>query len=236
MPTFTESDVINAAFKALGSISETEYSTSDRQDALRRALLEFSQYRPLRKIGSFNTEIDRQVYDLGSSYSYLLSITDVYYGPGDSPDLSLYYNTLTDEYLNAFAGINTLNHEALRVIDNRTLSLVQSGQRWNFKRVDDNNVALIPTPTKVQTIYFTYSLIKTFNDLREQDYQDIVNFVIMIAGSGIISDRNKRPLQMNTPDIGFIMFHSTKSIEKILESTGKTLKNKFGVSSFITHG
>jgi len=238
MPTFTESDVLNAVFKALGSPSETEYSTADREDALRRGLIQYSQFRPLRKIGSFETEANQQIYDLGSSYAYLIGITDVFYGPSDGLDLTYQYNTIYNQYLDtaALSGINTLKHEALRVTDEQALSLIQASQRYDHEKLDDNNVALIPTPTGTVTIYFTYSIIRTLADLRENDYQDIVDFTFMVAGSGLLSERSKRPLQMNVPDLGFIMFASNKSIEKQLMDTNERLKNKFGVTAFVTHG
>jgi hypothetical protein len=238
MPTFTESDVLNAVSKALGSPPESEYSTADKQDALRRGLIQYSQFRPLRKIGSFETEANTQIYDIGSSYSYLIGITDVFYGPSDSPDLEYMYNAVQSDYINTAASgnLNTINHEALRVMDERALSLLQSSKRYDFEPLDDNNVALIPTPTSVQTIFFTYTIIRTLDDLRENDYQDIVDFTFMIAGSSLLSERSKRPLQMNVPDIGFIMFQSNKNIEKQLEETSKRLTGKFGVTSFVTHG
>lgn len=238
MSTFTESDVLNAVSKALGSPPESEYSIADKQDALRRGLIQYSQFRPLRKIGSFITEADKQIYDIGSSYSYLIGITDVFYGTGDMPDLDRSFNTLQAEYVNSVAlgDVNTLRHEALRVTDEQALSLIQAAQRYDYEKIDDNNVALIPTPTKVVEIFFMYSLIRTLDDLRENDYQDIVDFTFMIAGSSLLSERSKRPLQMNVPDLGFIMFQSSKNIEKQLEETGKKLKNRFGVTFFVTHG
>lgn len=238
MPTFTESDVLNAVSKALGSPPESEYSAADKQDALRRGLIQYSQYRPLRKIGSFETEVNIQIYDIGSSYSYLIGINDVFYGPSDSLDLQYSYTALQSEYINtaALGGLNTINHEALRVLDERVLSLLQASKRYDFEKLDDNNVALIPTPTGVQTIFFTYSTIRTLDDLRENDYQDIVDFTFMVAGSNLLSERDKKPLQMNVPDLGFIMFKSNKNIEKQLEETGKKLKNRFGTTSFVTHG
>lgn len=238
MPTFTESDVLNAVTLALGYLSETEFSTTNKQDALRRGLIQYSQFRPLRKIGSFTTEADVQQYDIGSSYSYLIGITGVFYGSGEMTDLNYLYNSVYSVYANtsAMRGIETLDHEALRVLDDRVISLIQSSQRYDYHKIDDNVVALIPIPTTIREIFFTYSIIRTFNDLRENDYQDIIDFTFLAAASSVLAARSKRPLQMNVPDLGFIMFQSSKFIAEQIAEVNKKLTNKFAVTSFITHG
>lgn len=232
-----ESDVLNAVVMALGNPSLIEFPQADREDALRRGLIQYSQFRPLRKLGSFDTVVDQQVYDLGSSYSYLIGITNVFYGPGDFANMDSFYAGFYNSYINTsnFSSVSTLDQQALRVIDNRMLAVIQASQRYDFHRVDDDNIALIPTPEDVKTIFFTYSDIRTLSDLRERDYQDTVDFMY-IAAASIMAEIRSKILQMNTPDIGFIMFRSGEHINKIAAEKNKALAQKFGVNSFITHG
>jgi len=237
MPTFTESDVLNAVSVAMGSPSEIEYSKMNKQDALRRGLIQYSQFRPLKKIGQFETVKDQQDYDIGSSYSYLIGITGVFYGLNDSIDLSSLYGNVYDNFVNTaeLRGINTLDQEALRYIDSQMISVIQASQRYDYHKTDDNTIALIPVPIDVRTIFFTYSTIRSLSDLRENDYQDIVDFTFLVSASALANNRNK-VLQQNTPDLGFIMFRSGKFLDEQVGQVRKRLMNKFGVNSFIAHG
>jgi len=234
----TESEVLNAVSVALGSPSESEYSTAAKQDALRRGLIQYSQFRPKRMFGNFQTVIDQQQYDIGSSYSYLIGITDVFYAPDDSISYTQYGSAVYDNIvpLTNSRNINTIEQEALRVIDNQITSVLQSGQRYDHHKVNDNTIALMPTPTIVKTVYFSYSLIKDISDLRESEYQDIIDFTFVVSGSDLSNIRSNRPLQMNTPDLGFIMFQSQKQLTSQITEVRDRLMKKFGVNSFVIHG
>ena len=237
MATFTEDDIISAVTFAIGNPSESEYPTTAKQDGLRRALSHYSQYKPLRRIGKFTTQADVQQYDIASSYTYLVGVTDIFYGPAGGQDLTGAYGDLYDNLLNLSGsqGPDMITNEALRVIEDQSIGVIEASRRFGHHMIDDNIVALIPTPTDIRDVYFEYTIIKTVADLKELEYQDIVDFSIIVSASDLSARRNKI-LQINEPGTGFVMFHSGKFLQDVVKETRVRLMKSLGVSSLALHG
>ena len=236
MSAFTEEDVIGAVTIALGNPTVTEYADASKRDALRRALAHYSTYRPLRRIGVFTTVADQQQYDIASSYAYLVGVTDVFYG-ATGQDLTGYFGNVYDNLVSVSnaRGLDTISNESLRVIDDQNTSVMQASNRYEHEMLDDVTVALIPTPEDVRNVYFEYTIIKTVSDLKEREYQDIVDFTFIISGMDLANKRHKI-LQLNDPSAGFIMFHSGSFLSEQVERARNRLQERLGVSSLALHG
>jgi hypothetical protein len=236
MATFTEDDIITAVTYAIGNPSLSEYPDAPKRDALRRGLVSYSKYKPLRRIGSFTTVANQQQYDIASSYAYLVGVGEVFYG-ATGQDLTGFYGNVYDRLvqISELQEYDTISNEALRVIDKQSMGVIEASTRYETHMIDDATVALIPTPEDVRTIYFEYSLIKTVADLKENEYQDIVDFTFLSAASELASRRNKI-LQINEPGTGFVMFHSGKFLSDQVEVTRKRLMNSLGVNTLVLHG
>lgn len=236
MATFTEEDILNAVTFAIGSPSESEYPNAAKQDALRRALTHYSQYRPLKRIGVFSTVADQQQYDIASSYTYLVGVKEVYYGSTEG-DLSGFYGNVYDRLVNisSLQDMDVLSHEALRVIDKQTVGVIEASHRYETHMVDEVTVALIPTPEDVRDVYFEYSTIKAVSDLKEREYQDIVDFTFVIAAMDLANKRHKI-LQVNEPGTGFVMFQGGKFLAEQVERTRERLMKNLGINSLVIHG
>jgi hypothetical protein len=236
MATFTEDNIISAVSFALGNPSESEYPESARRDALRRALVQYSQYKPLRKLGVFTTQSDVQQYDIASSYAYLISVNEVFYGATEQSFAGFYgveYDPLAQVL--GLQDMDLVSHEALRVIREQSISVIEGSQRYETEMLDDTTVALIPTPEDVRDVYFSYTLIKTVNDLKEREYQDIVDFTFLIAAIDLANKRHKI-LQVNEPGTGFVMFQGGKLLELQVDKTRERLTKRLGIGSLVTHG
>ncbi len=236
MATFTEDDIIDAVTFAMGSPSISEYPDAPKRDALRRALAHYSQYKPLRRMGSFSTIADQQQYDIASSYAYLVEVTEVYYG-ATGQDLTGFYGNVYDRLIqiSEYQDMDTIANEALRVIDKQNISVVEASVEYDSKMVDDNTVALIPTPEDIRTVYFEYTIIKTVADLKENEYQDIVDFTFLVAAMDLANKRHKI-LQVNEPGTGFVMFQGGKFLWEQAEVVRARLIAKLGVNSLVIHG
>jgi len=236
MATFTEENIINAVTKAMGNPSLTEASYADKQDDLRRALAHYSMYKPLRRIGVFQTVANQQQYDIASSYTYLVAVNEVFYG-AIGQDLTGFYGNVYDRLVNIseLRGLDTIKNESLRVIDKQSIGVIEASNRYETDMVDDVTVALIPTPEDVRDVYFTYSIIKTVADLRESEYQDIVDFTFVISASNLAAKRQKI-LQINEPVTGFVMYHSGLFLKSQVTETRERLEKKLGVNSLVIHG
>ena len=177
MAAFTETDIISAVTYAIGNPSVSEYPDEAKQDVLRRALAHYSQYKPLKKTGKFTTQSGVQQYDIASSYAYLVGVTQVFYG-SNQQDLTGFYGNVYDRLVQVseLQDMDTISNESLRVIDDRNMSVIEASQRYDYEMLDDTTVSLIPTPQDARDVYFTYTLIKTVADLKEREYQDIVDF------------------------------------------------------------
>lgn len=235
MSALTETEIIDAVTNAIGNPSTDEYSLAAKQDALRRALTEYSKYKPIRRIGVFQTVADQQQYDIGSSYSYLVGITNVFYG-SNSEDLTGYYGN-TGIWFDqlALGNLDTLNNESLRVIDNQAISVAQDALRFDYEMLDDNIVALMPTPEDARNVYFMYTLIKAVDDLRESEYQDIVDFTVIISAQDLGAIRNKI-LQYNDPQTGFVMFQSGNFLKEVAKAANERVTKSLGVGTLAIHG
>jgi hypothetical protein len=232
----TEDNIIDAVTVALGNPSVSELSLASKQDALRRGLNHYSQYKPLRRLGVFSTIADQQQYDIASSYAYLVEVNEVYYG-ATGQDLTGFYGNVYDRLIqiSELQGMDTISHEALRVIDKQNVSVIEASMRYDTEMLDDVTVALIPTPEDVRDVYFVYSLIKTVADLREIEYQDVVDFTFIVAGMDLANKRHKI-LQVNEPGTGFVMFHSGKFLNDQVKDARMRLQNSLGVNSLVLHG
>ena len=236
MPTFTEDNIVDAVTYALGSPSLSEYPDVAKQDALRRGLIHYSQYKPLRKIGKFATVANQQQYDIAGSYAYLVGVNEVFYG-AIGQDFTGFYGNVYDGLVNIseLQGLDTISNESLRVIDNQAIGVIEASTRYETEMIDDVTVALIPTPEDVRDIYFTYSIIKTVGDLKEREYQDVVDFTFLIAAMDLANKRHKI-LQLNDPSAGFLMFQGGKFLELQAEKTRERLMKRLGVNSLVIHG
>ena len=236
MATFTEDDIINGLTFALGQANVAEYSDAAKRDALRRGLIQYSKYKPLRRIGVFSTVANQQQYDIASSYSYLIDVTEVYYG-ATGEDITGFYGNVYDRLISISEtrGLDVISNESLRVIDDQNVSAIQESHRYSHKMIDDVNVALIPTPEDVRDVYFEYTLIKEVSDLRESEYQDIIDFSFVIAGMDLANKRHKI-LQINEPATGFVMWHGGKFLKEQVKEARERLHNSLGVSSLALHG
>lgn len=236
MATFTEDNIIDAVTFAMGSPSISEYPDAPKRDALRRALVHYSQYKPLKRIGSFSTIADQQQYDIASSYAYLVEVAEVFYG-ATGEDLAGFYGNIYDRLvqISEYQNMDTISNEALRVIDKQNISVVHDSVEYDFKMVDEVTVALIPTPEDIRTVYFEYTLIKTVADLKENEYQDIVDFTFLVAAMDLANKRHKI-LQLNDPSSGFLMFQGGKFLWEQVEVVRARLIARLGVNSLVIHG
>jgi len=232
----TENEIISAITYAMGSPSISEYPDAPKRDALRRALVHYSQYKPLKKMGSFETIADQQQYDIASSYSYLVGVTEVYYG-STQQDLTGFYGNVYDRLIqiSEYQDMDTISNESLRVIDKQNLGVIEKSTEYDFHMLDDVIVALIPTPEDVRTVYFEYSIIKTVADLKENEYQDIVDFTFLIAAMDLANKRHKI-LQVNESGSGYVMFQGGRFLEMQVEKVRERLTNSLGVNSLVLHG
>lgn len=236
MAAFTEDDIISAVTIALGNPSTAEYSNAAKLDALRRARGHYSRYKPIRNIGSFSTIADQQQYDIASSYAYLISVTEVHYG-ATGQDLTGFYGNVYDRLtpLPESGDLDTISNESLRVINDQNASVIQESNRYEHKMIDDVTVALIPTPEDVRDVYFEYTTIKAVADMRESEYQDIVDFTFLTSAMDLANKRHKI-LQVNEPGTGFVMWQGGKFLAEQVREVRTRLMNSLGVSSLVLHG
>lgn len=230
----TEEAVIEALTNALGSPSEAEYGLVKKQSAIRRALIEYSEYCPLKKVGSFTTVIGQQRYDIGASYSYLLHVNNVFYG-SESMDFTEFFG---DSYgrvsTNRVDGLNRVESEALRMLDHNAQAVLQAQSRAAVN-IEDDTVDLIPPPTGVKEIFFDYTLIKSLSDLKEREFQNIVDFSFLISMNDIANKRHKIA-QVNEPGTGYVQFFGGRLFSDKVETVRARLHRKLGVSSIVKHG
>ena len=228
-----ESDIINALTVKLGNPSESEYSEISKLSSIRRALVHYSEYKPLKKIGKFTSVVGVQQYDIGSSYAYLVGISEVFYG-ANVQNPAGFYNNIYDKLVNSVSDFD-INNESIRVINDQVRSVIEKSTRYDYEMIDDNVVALIPTPEEVLDVYFSYDIIKTVDDLRESEFEDIVDFSFIISATDLANKRHKI-LQVNEPGTGFVMFQGGRFLEEQVEKTRIRLMKRLGVSSLAIHG
>lgn len=236
MPSFSQEDILNAVTYALGSPSEAEYSEEKKLSALKRAFIEFSKYKPKKNLGKFTTVIGQQEYDVGTSYAYMIGITDVYYNSSASitDDLDIFEQVITETITNNM-DLGLLNSEVLQTINKRNIATLQEASRLDFEIINTGTIALIPCPEDENEVFFSYSTIKTINELDEGDFQDIVDFAFLISAMDLAMKRHKIQ-QLSDPGSGYIMFTGGKFLQDQAEKVRIRLQNRLGVSTLITHG
>jgi hypothetical protein len=230
----SELEIINIVREDLGFPSETEMPESRIRRCLERGLVEYSKYRPIRRIGVFQTTKDVQTYDIGYGYAYLLDISDVHYMSPDTVESETgFFGSMIENVMDV-GGLNTLANEGLRSIQDREISVLQGSTMYDWEQLERGEVKLIPCPTSSQSVYFVYILRKTVDDLKWDEMQDVVDFTFVRAAR-VLS--NKRHKIVQASDAGsFVMFQSGVHLMNQADEREKALKRKFGIGSWTVHG
>lgn len=232
----TESEILDAVRIDMGVPSVTEWPDSNLQINLKAALIEYSKYKPLRKIGVFTTEANVQEYDIASSYSYFTGFEEIYYSSSAfsvSADQT-FYSSLAGVISNN-NGLNTIDNESLRIIEQRQVQYIQSVGDYTWESLERGKVHLIPTPSSTGNVYFMYKERKQVSTLAEEEFKDIVDFTCVEALRGLGLKRHK-VLQVNDPATGFVMFFGGRDFLKEAKEKEEKLVKKFGVGTIMRHG
>ena len=238
----TTQAIVDAVRNAIGSPATSEYPDTKIEDCVTRGLIEYSNYVPLKYIDYFTTVVGTQSYELsdiaifaGYDVATFLDIEEIFYkgiSASSLIDAAFDIDILLDNTLNF--GINTFIQPSLQILENKEISNIQNYTIYETEIFNDTTVYLIPKPTSIQRVYFIYRAKRLVANLKDKEYQDIIDFVFVQAARDLGNKREKL-LQASDPGSGYVMFFGGKHLIKEADIIEKKLKNKFGVKNILRH-